>query len=382
MTYVRTILIKYLSGAVRLQMFWIALFAMATWSQFTLAAQVTPLNTFSAKVETAPLPDGNNKVRVQWLKTTYQQIDRKRARVLLFGKARPGTKIKFATDAVAIDSHFKTHNLTVKEMQPNQKAIVVGTSGQFKILLNLPFGHVQIPFLATRPPLKAQPYVILLLLKRHEHLKFNMKPHRLKGASKWDFGFELRSVSYQQTNLNHLNEKMFTMDVTYQHTFTKEWAIMAQSFIDVAGDIPFSTNQNEMYARYWHGNFDEIYALPLNSNKWSIGVAAGLYYMTMLPSGLNFGYGDLWGPEIYPIFSYSFDNKNAFNFYFKYAPNMSKFSPNFTNYESAAGIKWVRLYNNKRLISIGIEMLQDVFKIGDLSSESNAVNFGISMGIP
>ena len=336
---------------------WIIFFVLVTGSQLAFAT-------------TAPSP---GKFHIQWSTPKFiHMVDKNHARFLIKGKTKPGVTIQLKHHAVLIDAPNKVSDLTTNEMAPSATQITVDASGNFKIYLTLPLKHVEIPFKATDRQLLVKHYILAVLLNRP----------RFTPSSRWNFGLEARSVAYSQTNLNNLNETMLALDVAYQHTFTKQWSIKAQSLIDIAGAIPFSTSQNEMYARYWHGDFDGIYALPLSLHKWSINIAGGLYYMTMLPSGFNFGYGDLWGPEIYPILRYSLDNKNAFGFYFKYAPNMSQFSPNFKNHESAAGFEWTKFYSNKQCISFKVGFLQDSFNNGDQATQSNAINFGISMGIP
>ena len=311
--------------------------------------------------------------QVHWHAPKFVQlVDKQHGRFIIAGKTKPGVKIKLEPDATSIDSRNRAHELTTEEMAPSSKAITVGPSGRFKIFLTLPFQHDQIPFVATMTGRHEKHYILSMLFKNQQ----------FKKSSRWKFGLETRSVAYSQTNINNLNETMLAATISYYRTFAKRWSFQTQSFIDVAQEGTFSTNPADMSARFWGLNSDMIYAIPLDRKKWSVGIAGGFFYMTMLPSGMSFGFNNLWGPELYPIFRYALDNKNTFDFYFKYAPIYSQISVNFNNYETSAGAEWTKLNSDNRSISLKLELLQNAFNNGSASGKATAVNLGVSYGVP
>ena len=353
---------------------WIVPFVLSF--QFAIAA---PTAQASSTPDQATSTSQSKKFEVEWSAPKFiKLVDNKHGRILILGKAKPGTKIELQKDAVSIESQTKVHDLTKSEMNPTPKEISVGSNGRFKMLLTLPFTHVQIPFKATAADEKNQYYILTMLIRKNRPPILVGKTHKSEEAQ-WQFGLEGRSVTFSQTNLNNLNETMLAVDISYERTFAKRWSVVAQSFIDIAGNAPFSTGQ-ELPSHYWHLNSDLVYHLPIRLPKWRIGIAGGFYYMTMFSSGTKFGYSDLWGPELYPIVTYSLNPKNALSFYLKYSPNASNFSPNFNNHEAATGAEWTKLYQNKRSITFKVEFLQDAFSQSGLSTQSNAINFGVLFG--
>ena len=328
------------------------------------------------------------KHEVQWIAPKFVKlVDNQHGRIMISGEAMPGTKIKLGPYAASIDARNQAHDLTRTKMNPSPKELTVGPDGDFKFYLTLPFEHVQIPFIATTSGQKSQSYILIMVVRKNRAPIVVSGFQKTTNNSHWSFGFEGRSVTFSQTNLSNLNETMLAIDVSYERELSKRFSFMAQSFIDIAGNAPLSTAQ-ELPSQYWHLNSDVIYLLPLRSPKWSIGIAGGLYYMTMLSSGTKFGYSDLWGPELYPIFTYSLNSADAMSFYFKYSPNASNFSPNFTNHEAAAGVEWTRFFNsqeqtqNRQSLTFKLEYLQDAFSHAGLSTQSSAVNFGVLYGLP
>ncbi len=361
---------------------------------FASTASATPAVAHSAD-HTAALV--HKRYHVKWDNPKFVQlIGNERGRFIFEGKTMPGAKIEIERGAVSIDARRGISNLTITEMAPSQrqtifgpnaimmgpiiKEFMVGPSGRFKIFLTLPLAYADIPFKVTLSHSRVENYVIAM--KFDKKLISAAIEAKTKKQGMWRFGLEARSVAYSQTNMSNLNETMLAAQISYERQFTKRWSFRTQSFIDIARDTPFTTTQSDVSARFWGLNSDFIYFVPLRSPKWSLGVAGGFYYMTMFPSGQSFGFGNMWGPELFPILRYSRSSKNIFDFYFRYAPAGSQITTNFMSHESAVGGTWQKLYNKDRSISLNVEFLQDEFINGDVSTKSNAINFGVSYGVP
>ncbi len=381
MTSVHLNSVKRKIGTSVLRTLWVTLVILAASAQSALASPRYQSKKVTAKVQTVPLPEGDDVAEVHWLKTTYRQIDNQHARVLLVGTADPGVRIELKPGAMVMRPLRNARKIEIKEMAPSSKEVTVGTSRHFRLLLTLPFGHVQIPFVAKNPPLLPQPYVIVLSLKKNKGKKIVYR-RAYKKHSKLKFGIELRSVAYTQTNLNNLHETMLAATAAYELALARRWHLKARSFVDALNDMPFSSSQNNFFARYVGFNSDLIYSFPKGPRKWSLGVAGGLYYITMFSSGMTFGFHNLWGPELYPTIRFSFNRKNMFDLYFKYAPVYVQGSLSFSSHESGLGLEWTRRYADKRSISVKLELLQDKFVNSYAATNSSAVNLGVSFGIP
>ncbi len=337
----------------------------ALWIFVIVSAQPT---LAASQIQVSP-----SSFQVHWSEPKcVRLIDKTHGRFLIEGKADPGVEIQIEPNAVVIDPPESVQKLTIENMAPSFMQTTVGKSGRFKILLTLPFQRVEIPFQATISQLPTQHYVLAVLANK---LIF-------KQSSRWNFGLEVRSVNYSQTNLSNLNEIMLAPVVSYQEQFAKRWSFQATTFIDVARDTPLATNQNNDMVQFWDSSANVIYSTPLKSPKWSVGIAGGFYYMTTYSSGASFGFTNLWGPEIYPIFRFAPNNKNIFDFYFKYDPVLSQMPFNISNNESNVGIEWTKSNRAKRSISFKLELLQDALTQGSSSTRSTAVNLDILFGVP
>ncbi|MGZ3688277.1 MAG: hypothetical protein ACXWP5_05210 [Bdellovibrionota bacterium] len=84
------------------------------------------------------------------------------------------------------------------------------------------------------------------------------------------------------------------------------------------------------------------YAFHFCQDRCQLGLFAGYYYTTMIDQSNAFGFRNMAGPEIFPAFSFQFDEKNRGELYFKFAPVTSSAALTLSNHEIGAGISWVR----------------------------------------
>ncbi len=342
---------------------------------------IKPKLAFAAPTQKVARPSDKH-FHVQWSAPKFIRfVDPHHARFVLEGKTDPEVKINFQPNATSINSRMQTSALSLKEMSPSQKQIWADANGHFNVYLTLPFKYVEVPFQATKNG-RSRNYMLSMAISKARCLQIAKARQRLKNSSKWKFGLEARSVNYSQTNKNNIYEKMVAANVSYQHFFSRRWSVDASAFMDVVGDVPFSTNQNEMSARFWGFSSDLIYLMPIKPHKWSIGVAGGLYYMTMLHSGANFGINNLWGPELYPIVRYNINNKNSLVFNLRYSPSGTQVSTSLLSHEASIGVSWIKQYDYKRSITFNLEFLQDEFVQDAVTAKANAINFGVSYGVP
>ena len=365
MCYIRRILHKIVRNAALVRALGVAILFVAI-----VSPRVAVASSIDSVTDSTP---SGERFHVQWHTPKFIKfIDKQHGRFDIEGKTNPGVKIKIESNAATIDPPDTVHDLTLKEMAPSPEQITVGKDGRFKILLTLPFKHVEIPFTATASQSPARHYIVAVLVKKFA----------FKQSSRWNFGVQTRSVSYSQTNTSNLNENMLAATVSYRLMLSKHWSVKADTFMDLAGTTPFSTNQNEMSARFWGLNSDLVYLIPMRSQKWSLGIAGGLYYSTMFPSGQNFGYYNLWGPELYPIIKENLNNNNSLDYYFKYAPAGAQLPASFNSHEFTAGATWTRFYSDKRSLSLSLDFVQDEFIQNNFTAKANAINFGVSYGAP
>ena len=386
----------------------LAFFIVAMTSPAAIAS--SNQKTFLVNQSTATQKRGQvaGSFHIQWHAPKFVKlVDKTHGRFLIEGKAEPGAKIQIEPHGDWIDSQDKAGDLTIEDMAPSQNEITTQTDGRFKFFVTLPFKFVDIPFTATKPPAsntadnratasaqaQVKRYVLAMGVSKPAPLQRPLQKAQQK-PSHWNVGIAARSVTYSQTNISNLNETMLAFDVSYEHALSKVWSFKARSFIDLAGDAPLSTNQNQGSARFWNANSDVIYQLPINSHQWTFGLAGGFFYTSMYSSGINFGFRNLWGPELYPIVTRLINDKNRLDFYFKYAPVISQSPVNLSNHELDVGVEWTKFFADKKTdkmqttkadfkgVTYKLEILQDVLNRDGASAQSTAVNLGVSLWVP
>ena len=82
------------------------------------------------------------------------------------------------------------------------------------------------------------------------------------------------------------------------------------------------------------------YAVPFVREPFRLNLMGGIYYTTMFTQLANFGFQNLMGPQVFPIFRVSTGPNSAVSVYLKYSPFGSGFNPSLASHELAGGLSY------------------------------------------
>jgi hypothetical protein len=186
-------------------------------------------------------------------------------------------------------------------------------------------------------------------------------------------------ISYSQTGITAFDESLVSFKASYQHPLSRSWDFGINTYVDF---LPLSMSSYNVYGRFFGLNARVGYALPIHSHRWAISVAGGAYYTTMFTSGQNFGFRNLFGPQLFPIIRYSLSFRDSLSVYYKFSPITSGTSFSFSSHEQAAGLILTRTLPKRKTVSVTLDFIQDEVNIqgNAVQSQSNCANLGFGYG--
>lgn len=137
---------------------------------------------------------------------------------------------------------------------------------------------------------------------------------------------ELDQASYQQMAI------VARMGATYEIPESR-WALTGSVYGNLTTDYSV--------ARFFGGELGSLFRAPASWGAWQCHVVSGFFYRTMtVPSG-GFGYRNLLGPQLYPVFQRHLRNGDLFTLHGRYLPVANYGGFGFSNREFGLGGAYV-----------------------------------------
>lgn len=152
------------------------------------------------------------------------------------------------------------------------------------------------------------------------------------------------------------------------------------AFMNVASLSPKTNDASitkDYEIRYLGVNVRVGYHLIRAPSPFRLIMNAGFYYNTSFGS---IGFSNMYGPQIYPEFSYIFNNGHAALLYAKFSPALFNGTVDFkSNKEAALGTYYVFPLNPKLRMAVGF----DISKLDLSTGEQNAstTTYSLSTGV-
>ena len=123
------------------------------------------------------------------------------------------------------------------------------------------------------------------------------------------------------------------------------------------------------------------YVLPGVREPWRVTILGGLYYTTMFVPETNFGFVNLVGPQLFPVFRRAVKGGDSYSGYFKFSPLGKNFAVNFSSREIAIGgaYNWNRGANGVVSATLDIAELDAVIDGATIHSTSFTVGVGYGL---
>jgi hypothetical protein len=255
----------------------------------------------------------------------------------------------------------------VNQLNLNGKNVYVNDSGDFEIRFGFRGREKLFRITVLDPKNKvyraqfrlASPSKELVKAPREtETLDFSLSRFR------YSFGLGYTRIRYQQTNVDSFDEQALTLKggILYR-LVPNRWDLGASGFYNAM--VIKSTS--EFSVRYLGLNLRAGYHVIDAPSRFRFVLNGGFYLNN---SYGQIGFANMYGPQLYPEFSYILRNGDSVMVYGKFSPALSQSSIDFkTNRELAAGIYYSFPLNYRHRMSLGI----DYSKL-DLSTDTDTAN--------
>jgi hypothetical protein len=206
---------------------------------------------------------------------------------------------------------------------------------------------------------------------------------KAKPGKRWSAngGLGISHISYTQTRIADYSMTCLTLKGGYQYALSPgKWDLGVSGYFTL---MPLAGSGPTGNIRFLGINIKAGRVLtPISRSPWSLKLQGGIYYTTTLPTaGAEFGFKNMWGPEIYPVLDRALANGNHIYGYAKFSPIMDGFSfLSLSNREIAFGAGWVHPLSNGRSWSIGLDLAQFEFTVTDSHVTSNSISIGAGYG--
>lgn len=196
----------------------------------------------------------------------------------------------------------------------------------------------------------------------------------------WNAGIGMTYLTYSDPAVSNFSEAALTPKVSAQYWLApKKWELNANVY---CAAIPIATSLNGVSASFLGANLRLGYVVPWPKDPWSLDLMAGFFYSTAFVTGSEFGYSNLFYPQLYPMLKRTLDNRDTLAVFLKIVPMEHGFSLGLAQRELATGIQWERKLANEHSLIMSLDFSSLSF-IGDNTTiETNLTSYtlGVSYG--
>ena len=216
------------------------------------------------------------------------------------------------------------------------------------------------------------------LIKGH-FIVSNISTDAVKRPSRFDWtpALGVSYLRYSETLSSDFTEIATTAKVSVRYSLRPNWSLNFSGYGTV---YPLSTNRAGVSARYFGAGLTTGYALPWPKSPFSLSIAAGGYFTTMLVSGGTFGYKNLIAPNLMVFCHQALKRGFRLTEYLKFAPilNATEFDPR-SNQELAAGLSLRIPWKNFRDVAVAADFSRIGFLIETIQIVQTSTS--LSMGV-
>ena len=215
--------------------------------------------------------------------------------------------------------------------------IVLPSSGEFKLKVPLPADAWYIELIAISLKGDVEKTIVKIYFPDREKLLAEVRDEfRVTKRHFFTPSLGFSVLSYAETFHQDLSQIIATTKFSYQYLLRPPtWDIAANIYYTA---IPISSNQPGITARFLGINGRIGFKVPQLKSPYSLTLMMGIYYTTMSVTNDAFGFRNLMGPQIFPVFTYKFPSLKVLTTYLKYSPVGQGFNiTSLGNREIAAG---------------------------------------------
>jgi len=193
-------------------------------------------------------------------------------------------------------------------------------------------------------------------------------------------GLGVASSNYTQTRTAGMSQRNFTFKASYQRPSSARsaWGWGTSMFVTV---LPISSDRPDVTARFFGISTRLGYTFSFIPEPWQLGISAGAYYTTMITSGSNFGYRNVFGPMVYPSLRRALSNADSLSGYIKLSPITNGLTLlALSNRELAGGLSWTHRMASGNSFSVSTDVASFVLNSGKIIIKNDTISLSLAYG--
>ncbi|MCM2276673.1 MAG: hypothetical protein NDJ89_01185 [Oligoflexia bacterium] len=167
-------------------------------------------------------------------------------------------------------------------------------------------------------------------------------------------GLAITSLSYSETDLSRRGWFSPTLQLNVRTTLVpRQWELQASGFANL---LPFGAERETDQARFFGVNLRAGWEM-LESDRLSVSLLGGIYFLTMSVPSAEFGFRNIAGPQLYPQFRYFTGLRRSISGYLKFSPITDGIVPlSLRSRETALGLAHHWHWRSGRSLSVNLDL--------------------------
>jgi len=259
-----------------------------------------------------------------------------------------------------------------------------GTGSRFQALIPVTASKQEIKFTHILPNGQVRQSRFILHTAEFTEFQNRLQARRLASGQllRPYIALQFSSVDYTETLFPDVSLKALTGKISFRAR-PKGW----NTDFELGGFatlLPWGLNDPSLPPLRFLGlNFRVGRTVLKPMGGWSIRLYGGGYYTTTLVNGNLFGFKDVAGPQLYPVFIRAFGGARSVAMYAKYSPILIGIRPSFSSREFAAGasFSFPVSYARNLILVLDYADLSLNFTAPDAAVRSRSLSLGLGFEI-
>ncbi|MBI4924625.1 MAG: hypothetical protein HY843_01760, partial [Bdellovibrio sp.] len=197
----------------------------------------------------------------------------------------------------------------------------------------------------------------------------------LEKKNEFSTGLGITVLSYKQTSKSDVSLISSTFKGSYdRNIFNPNWALGASVFTTA---VNFKNNIAGTSVRFLGFNLRLGYRFSFLKHPWDFILFGGGYYSTMFVTQCQFGYTNVYGPQIFPVIKRMLSNGHIISSYLKISPVTDGFSViKLSTREIATGVNYAFQLKNKSWVALSFDYANLVLYLSGNTARVNSYTLG------
>lgn len=212
----------------------------------------------------------------------------------------------------------------------------------------------------------------------YEKVQIIIEEAQPESPSLFSVGTGLTTLSMTQTSKPNFSMFGITVKSSYQKRFlSTPLDGQISGFITA---LSLARTPSDRSARFAGFNFRLGYLLYAPNPKWSVSLALGGYFATTWVSPNDFGFSNVYGPQLFPVIKRKLRDEKTLNFYFKISPVTDGFSVlSLSSRELATGLALDGFKFKNYNFALTLDVANLILNLSGATIQSTSTTLGASL---